>query len=295
VTRSSSRARLALATITDDAYLPGTIVLLSSFLRHNPWFDGDIVVMHERIPAGVRARLAGFPNVRFHAIGPELGRRLDAVVAAFPESARKRAIFYSLEALNLREYEQVLKLDTDIMCTGDARPLFASPAPLACCLDQSYFLDQVRDRHTYGPRARRDGTSPDAIMPATFNAGMMRIGRPLLTGATYEHLLALVQPGTWMTVRSGHTDSVVLNRYFEGLWTRAGERYNFLVSRRMERAVRPRIPIDEAVFVHFVGRHKPWTHPHPFVMSDARRAAFERWDEAARIAEQDGPVHSTEK
>ena len=38
----------ALVTITDEKTLIATYVMIESFLRHNTWFDGDIVLMTDK-------------------------------------------------------------------------------------------------------------------------------------------------------------------------------------------------------------------------------------------------------
>lgn len=276
--------RTALATVTDDRFLPGTLVLLSSFLHHNPWFDGDLVVIHDTLSTAARTALETFPNARFHAVGETLAHRLDALEPRFPQA--KRPIFYSLEAFNLPQYSRVLKLDSDMLCTGDASGLFAADAALACCPDQCYLRGRVRDRRSYRPMAAPPEATAD-VMPMTFNAGMMLMTPGRLPASAFDDLLGLTRPDTWEDVESGHTDSVVLNRYFEGRWTPVDERYNFLTSKQTERATRSRPPIDQAIFVHFVGRRKPWRHRDAASgMSEERRVAFglwrNAWSDAAR-------------
>ena len=37
------------ATVTSPEFLLGTRVMLDSFLAENPWFEGEIVVIHDRL------------------------------------------------------------------------------------------------------------------------------------------------------------------------------------------------------------------------------------------------------
>ena len=92
-------------------------------------------------------------------------------------------------------------------------------------------------------------------------------------------------------VRTGNTDMVVLNRYFEGRWSLLPERYNHFVSASAPTYVRERSPMSEAVFLHFLGRPKPW-QAAPLTGADARRLrAFAMW-EAAWRAYAFGPVRA---
>ena len=67
--------KVCLATATTERFVPGTLVLIGSFLRRHPGFAGDIVVVHDRgLPESLREVLAAtFDGVRFHPVLPELG------------------------------------------------------------------------------------------------------------------------------------------------------------------------------------------------------------------------------
>jgi lipopolysaccharide biosynthesis glycosyltransferase len=281
-------AACCVATVTDAEFLPGTCVLLSSFLRHNPWFDGDIVVIQRNLPDDARRTLAGFPGVRWHDVGTELLERVATVTAAYPALARKTPIFYSLEAFNLPDYARVLKLDSDILCMGSAAGLMAMDAVLLACPDQPHFRHQTRDRVTYLPHA---SSSADTAASATFNAGMLLLAPGRLGAGVYNQLLDEVRTETWSAVRTGHTDSIVLNRLFERTWTHCPERYNYFISKDTVRYTRSRASLDDAVFVHFIGRRKPWHRREPVAgaTGDDYRRALAWWDEA-RAAIRYAPV-----
>jgi lipopolysaccharide biosynthesis glycosyltransferase len=273
-----------ITTVTDERFLPGTIVLLSSFLRHNTWFAGDIVIIHDGLPDAARARIDRFPNVRFHAVGRVLKNRLTALAAARPALATKLPILYSLEAFNLRAYEWVLKLDSDVLCTGSAEAVTGIEGALLGSPDQSYFRDQVRDPETYVPQDKSLGT-PDQAHAMTFNAGILMLRPGQLDSSVYADLTDRIHPDTWSLIRTGHTDSIVLNRHFRGNWTPVPESFNYLISRDSVRYKRPRIALSDAVFLHYLGRPKPWyaeAASLALAMDAERRLAFELWDTAWR-------------
>ena len=45
MTSPPPRSGHCLLTITDDGFVDGTEMLVFSFLRHNPWFQGRILVL----------------------------------------------------------------------------------------------------------------------------------------------------------------------------------------------------------------------------------------------------------
>jgi lipopolysaccharide biosynthesis glycosyltransferase len=274
-----TRPATCVATVTDAEFLPGTCVLLSSFLRHNPWFEGDIVVIQRSLPDDVRRALAGFPRVRWHDVGAPLLERVATVTAAYPALARKAPILYSLEAFNLPDYDRVLKLDSDILCMRSAAGIMETDDALLACPDQPHFRHQMRDRITYVPHR---SLNADTAGFATFNAGMLLLSPGRLGPGVYDQLVDEVHPQTWSAVRTGHTDSIVLNRRFEHTWTPCPERYNYFISKDTVQYTRSRASLDDAVFAHFIGRQKPWHPRDPLaaLTGDDYRLALAWWDEA---------------
>lgn len=278
--------------MTDAAFLPGTVVLLSSFLRHNPWFTGDIVIIHDGLPDAARARLQRFPNLRFHAVGAVLKDRLAELAVARPKIAAKLPILRSLEAFNLPGYDWVLKLDSDVLCTGSAAGLAGIDGALLGCPDQAYFRGHVRHPQTYVPQHMSLGAA-ERVSAMAFNAGILFLRPGRLDPRVYDDLTERVHPDTWLMIRTGHSDSVVLNRHFRGLWTPVPEKYNYMISKDSAHYTRPRCAPSDAVFLHYIGRPKPWDAEAAGAVSamDAeRRFAFELWDSQRRFTEGVAPA-----
>ena len=73
---------VCLATAATECFVPGTLVLIDSFLRRHPRFDGEIVVIHDGLSEEARAVLAATSDaVRFAPVPPALRER--AEVTAF--------------------------------------------------------------------------------------------------------------------------------------------------------------------------------------------------------------------
>ena len=57
--RSREPPKVCLATATTERFMPGTLVLIGSFLRRHPGFAGDVVVVHDDgLPETLREVLA---------------------------------------------------------------------------------------------------------------------------------------------------------------------------------------------------------------------------------------------
>jgi hypothetical protein len=273
-------SRWCVATVTSAAYANATHVLLRSFLRHNPWFAGTLAVIHapQEPPPDL---LRSLPNVRWHPASVELTQSLTATRS--PEVAEKARRFYSLESFRLREFEQVLYLDSDIVCRGDARGLFDMEGALLCSPDQAYFWGHVRDRTTYVTQDEMLA-APESVFPKTFNTGVLRLTPALLDGSTFADLLRRIGARDWGAIHTGHSVSVVLNEHFSGTWAEVSERYNYLITRGMLDYRRQRVPVSEAVFLHFIGRPKPWEPgSRETIFNHDHQRALNAWDdEAAR-------------
>lgn len=252
-------------------------MLLASFLRHNPWFTGTLAVIHD--PREPLPRVPRLPNVHWHPVSDELTQCLAATEYTLLKAPR----FHSLEIFNLRDFERVLYLDSDVVCTGDARGVFDTEGALVCSHDQAYFWNLSRNRETYETEAS-ELAAPDTVFARTFNTGVMRLTPARLDDSTFADLLTRIATRDWGAIRTGHSVSVVLNDHFGGIWTSMSERYNYLISKGMLDYQRRRVPAADAVLLHFVGRPKPWeAGSRDTIVNDDHRFALNAWDdEAAR-------------
>ena len=131
-------AKVCLATATTERYVPGTLVLIGSFLRRHPGFAGDIVVVHDAgLPESLREVLADvFDGVRFHPVSPELVDRAKSVQAALPQRDFTPERLFALEAFRLGGYRKVLFCDSDLLFRAPVDALFDAPHALLCCGDK---------------------------------------------------------------------------------------------------------------------------------------------------------------
>ena len=83
--------QVCLATATTERFVPGTLVLIDSFLRRHPGFDGEVVVIHDGLPGEARAVLAAASDaVRFAPVPPALRERVYADLLAAMSPAHWR-------------------------------------------------------------------------------------------------------------------------------------------------------------------------------------------------------------
>ena len=238
-----------LFTVTTERFVPGTLVMLHSFLEHHPRFGGDVVIVHDGLPEALRRALAGsFGRVRFEPVSGELQARLERL-AALPVFRNRLPNFYFLEAFRLGGYRKMLYCDSDLLFRTPIGELLESEEVLLCCRDR---VSLSAGEGVGG--AREGGAGP----METFNGGFLVIDGRLRGRRCYADLLAMLSPEVWLDTGSPHTDQLLLNRYFAGRQTLVSSTYNYLLG--SARAIRAREGLDagSAKVLHFNLRIKPW-------------------------------------
>lgn len=272
------RSGHCLLTITDDGFIDGTEMLVFSFLRHNPWFAGRILVLAGgALSDASKARLLALAPVEFIAPGMDLEARVASLTQAIPALERAGPRFASLEAFGLVEFERVVYIDSDAFVTGDLSPLFLDPRPLLASPDGSRYdellgdLDGAREanRQRYG-----------VALSGCFNSGVLSIGGECLQRAVRDALVARIDPAFWGGVETvGWTDQLILNRHFAGRAALLDGRWNYMpiLEAKIRRA--HRLHCFDARIVHMAGRCKPWETPPDDLFEQAPGLAkfYELW------------------
>lgn len=250
------KKKYCIATVTDPEFFPGTSVLLHSFLKHNKWFDGDIVIINDSLPPELKKYLNCFNNVKFRKVSNAIKENLNNACGTYPALADWRGRFHSLEAFGLSGYEKVLYLDSDMMFLDNISELFSIKDRLVCCRDGCYYFDKVRDSETYLPVKY---TEKGNTLPDTFNSGFMLIDGDMAAKGTHKELIALINKVNWGEVKTMKTaDQIILNRYFKGKYVLVSQKYNFIRGLGKKIALKEKISLENAKVLHFAGKNKPW-------------------------------------
>jgi len=261
--------RPCLVTVTSESFLPGTLLMIYSFLKCNRWFSGDIVIIHDNLPGESREMLSCFKRVKYLQVGEEIKEKLRHLARAVPrfQPVTREDRFYSLEVFRLSGCDRVIFIDSDVLVLGDIGHLLdregeKETVPLLCCGDRCHYLGIPRDAETFLPIEKNSGLhSNQRILTRTFNSGFMVIDGPYLTGSHYRNLLGLLEPGTWEKIDTPHTDQVVLNLYFHNRCRMLDGRYNFLVPFANLIREKENTRLKDIKVLHFNGKPKPWDCP----------------------------------
>lgn len=243
---------MALITVTSQSFVLGTLVMLHSFRRHNPWFGGDILVLHHRLPGSSRRLLEKATGARLVPVSRELQAQVGELVLARPELNDRKARFYSLELFRWTRYERLFFCDSDLLFLDSIEPVLDHTGPLLCAGDGAYYRGLPRDPVTYSPLA-------GGSLKNTFNSGFMVVDPSQFEPSTYQAALGLLRPDTWSGVEQPHTDQLVLNRLLQGKQTLVGCEFNYLLLHAQTISAHSGISWLQARVLHYNTPVKPWS------------------------------------
>jgi|GEM_PF-361876 len=245
---------LALATVVDDAFLPGALVMLDTFIRHHPTFEGPIMVIHDESLGikSIRALGKTFDRVEFHRVRKEARQRIRQLVKTIPKLESQQRQFYSLEAFALSFPGRVLFCDADLLFQAPINEFLERPEPLVATPDRATLTGSYISGNLPLP------ATPDKA-PSFFNSGLMLIGQECRTATVDHSLQENLDSKYWEESTSGHTDQRVLNRHFSSQVYLMNNRFNYLMHCRKILEEDYQITLTEAHVWHFSNSpHKPW-------------------------------------
>ena len=268
-------SKRCLFTVVTPRFLPGALVMIASFLRAHPTYQGDVVVVHWQLPRRLRDLMCKVLRcaIRFETPSAALRRRIAAIAPVRSPSRLPAACFYFVEAFRLREYERILYCDSDLLFRAAIDELFEADDELLAAPDRPALAGMCRDATTFArircggelstadqrvPRAHQSDASPNppAHLANTFNCGLLALNLRRVRATCYEDLLAFLTPERYCGVRSA--DGFLLNSYFAGRQTLVSSSYNFLVGEAAAIGARESVRLEDAKALHFNDRAKPW-------------------------------------
>jgi lipopolysaccharide biosynthesis glycosyltransferase/polysaccharide pyruvyl transferase WcaK-like protein len=219
------KRRIAFASYVDENYLPGFLTLLRSLALTNPEVCEDYLVLYDDLRPESVARIRQLhPRV-------VLRRVRDEHYADFVKGDRTnylvRKAYFILDVFQVRDYDTVITLDTDMVVLDRLDALLRMREGLGAVAQFFHGQDKL-------------------------NSGLLVIQREFLTDAFCERIDAVGRSGDYELDKH---DQGILNALLDGEFVRIDARYNF-VKRRLS-GDQP-VPGDVAI-LHFTGRHKPWT------------------------------------
>ncbi len=251
--------KYCLATITSPSFMPGTTVMLHSFLKYNPWFNGDIQVYGYDLTDSDFALLAQFPNIHFPQPEKELIQKIDEVIHSCPGLSHKKMVFYSLNIFNKRGYDKYMYIDSDAFFCDSVENLIRSDFDILFSPDGATLAGKAKDSFTY--KTIEDPLKSEEPWFNTFNAGIFFFDKKLISNNVYTDLLQLMDSGLYKNLSRPTTDQYILNKYFRNNYQPLPAAYNYRLN--LTKIIREKegTTIGEARIIHFNGKKNPWLFP----------------------------------
>ena len=245
--------KTAIISVSSSSFVKGTQVLFNSFLRQNPNFDGDFIVLDAGLSEqDIDSIQFSCPDVLIEPINKRLVSAVDDLVRRLPIYAERRARFYSIEALRFKEYDRLLYCDSDMIFLQSVEDIFHLIDDLLVCGDGASLKNLKRDRVTFEQCEDGDG------FPNTFNAGFMMFGKQILGNEIYQQFIEFLNTDALDRVTTGHTDQVLFNHLFSGRQTLIDPIYNFLLDNGVHEGFSENNGLEDIKVAHFNGPAKPW-------------------------------------
>ena len=263
--RESHPDKYALVTVCDAKYTPYANIMIESFLAHNDWFEGDIIVLTDHSSVEILERyLLNDSRIKIRCASADLLRRSNEISKRIPSLSGLEARFLALETFALTEYDRVVFLDGDILVIKNLIDLFELEADFSAAPDSCFYLDQVRDGVSHRKIDKKFENSYGRYIADSFNSGVMSISSKFLNDETYQTLLEFMSPSTWNEIDVPQlADQIILNRFFEDKVTKLSGKYNFVIFLESKIRELEKVLLTDVSVVHYAGKVKPWDRIPP--------------------------------
>jgi lipopolysaccharide biosynthesis glycosyltransferase len=272
------KGKFALATVTTENYLQWSMVMIHSFLKSNPWFKGDIVIISNDLSEKSLSDLTVFPGIIIAEPSEILTQRLAQLCAEMPTFSKLINRFLSIEVFRLDQYDKILFLDSDMLVIKNVEVLFRLPDPIYASLE--WFSGKGRRMSDF--EVVNSAGDHGEFIKQPINSGFLMLSKSLFTEALYEELVHFIHPGHWKNTTTRLTDQLIINKFFNDKITIIDARYNYRPKNAEGIYRKEKIRLDDAKIVHFMLKAKPWNLKEVFKTASQKLEmlkAFELWYE----------------
>jgi len=270
--------KFALATVTTENYVQWSMVMIHSFLKSNPWFGGNIVVISNDLSEESLAALSFFPGIIIEKPSEMLKQKLEQLCENLPGFSNLINRFYSIELFRLMQYDKILFLDSDMIVIKDIEELFRLPDPIYASLE--WFSGKGRRMSDFGIANSVENIHEFIENP--INAGFLMISKSLFVDGLYENIVNSIHPDHWENTKTHLTDQLIINKFFNNRISIIDACYNYRPKNAEGIYRKEKIRFEDAKIVHFILKAKPWNLNEVFKMASQKiemLKAFELWYE----------------
>lgn len=241
--------KLCLATVSNKEYWPGTYVMIKSFLKHNTWFNGDIVII-------TNDKLFFERKIQKRKIKALIVKPSDRLFNQIQTThldieGLKTDELFKIELFNLKGYDRIIYYDSDILHLSKIEPATIFQKELIAVIDPWFQRGYKRNRTTL--KKVKVLENMEHVYENYINSGFLVIGKAYLNQKVYLKLIDAVSPELFTPIDDILADEPVFNHVFENLFDIAPVSFNCSIHLMVQEFVS-----NNAVSLHFTGKNKPW-------------------------------------
>lgn len=271
---------IALATVTTPNFLPGTLVMLHSFLTHNPWFNNNIYIIHDELEEEKKKLISAIYPVQYLNVSHDIKEKIKNLIPEYTDFERRKAQFYSIELFGIDNNESILFLDSDMLITKDINEIRNWDNPFYASGTVTKYKSE-----TLNPEL-----NPFDI--EAFNAGFMLIDSSLRNNKIINDLKNMISQNFFKkfivyakmnNIPRVGSDQIILNTYFKEETTFISGKYNYRTGISKNILTKDNIDLEEASIIHYTGSKKPWMMDkilNQLSKDNTTSTIFIRWQEA---------------
>jgi lipopolysaccharide biosynthesis glycosyltransferase len=213
-------------SLTSD-FIIGYRVFIQSFLKHNQWFNHDIIIMSFNLTRDEIDYIKSFyTKIKFIKPNYEKYKRIDTSSLKFDKFLYN---YYKLDIFMYTEYEKIVSIDCDMLVQGDVSDLFTNNYRFGAVPIFSHNKSRMNE----------------------FNGGLIVLDSGINNQMNYMKVLEKTSEANQFAEQD------VLNKVFGSYYTRINKTYN--AEKRMLKSNNSDDVniLNNAKIIHYVGG-KPW-------------------------------------
>lgn len=249
----------ALVTMVDDDFYPGFRAFIISFLKHNLFFEDDLVIIDAGLSQETKEKIQRYySRIVFKSPNKDMYKNVSLPLV----KKQLQKTIYKLEIFSYSEYDRIVFIDSDCLVLGDISRLFNEESPIAAVpafLRSKGILNEI-------------------------NSGVIVINKPIINSGMHLELIKnMVHEGIVLP------DQQAINKHFDGRITRLPKEFN--VEKRYSDI---KLGSYDATFdngkpikiLHYVGE-KPWYKTRTEV---AYQSLYDFWERFHTISVRRSPM-----
>lgn len=248
-----------LITVTDKNFIQGTQIMLYSFLTHNKWYNGDILILSDEDIEGLlehEIRFAG--HFKFKKIDKELLEKIETLKNKNIDYVKNEKAFYCLEVFNFLNYKNIICVDSDILFRGSIKEWIDAGHTFSAVGDKPYYKDLTRKKNDFSSRIKKENISLSERWNDSLNAGIFVTKTDALAKDMYHQLLSYISVEIFDKFKGKQQDQFIIFLYFKDIIKFVSSKFNYRFQLEKEMKEKDGVSFKDAHVIHFTGPHKPW-------------------------------------